>query len=159
MLRSRGISQIYHTYSEDMHPYILRYRGFIPLGVTTVVEDIWIGAYPPRRCGISYIKTLTLQSSHRRASHTHHLGVRGHRLTVYEVVLQVSPQQVQQVLNQVWSVRVRGNTYSLGNLFYRNCCRDFNLAHCIIEAIYGPCFSSRMEHFHAKAIANLNTLL
>ena len=43
MLRSRGISQIYQTYSdEDMHPvvYTLRYRGYIPLGVTTVAEDI-----------------------------------------------------------------------------------------------------------------------
>ncbi len=31
VLQSRGISQIYHTYSEDMHPYILRYRGYITL--------------------------------------------------------------------------------------------------------------------------------
>ncbi len=25
-----------------MHPYILRYRGYIPLGVTTVAEVIWV---------------------------------------------------------------------------------------------------------------------
>ncbi len=42
MLRSRGISQIYHTYSEDMHPYILCYRGYIPLRATAVAEDIWV---------------------------------------------------------------------------------------------------------------------
>ncbi len=45
MLRSRGISQICHTYLEDMHPIIiLRYHGYIPLGsaseLTTVAEDI-----------------------------------------------------------------------------------------------------------------------
>ena len=46
VLRSRGISQICHTYSEDMHPiyppipWLLRGRaeGY----VTTVAEDIWV---------------------------------------------------------------------------------------------------------------------
>ncbi len=48
MLRSRGISKIYHTYTEDMHPvyppllWLHRYCGYIPLGVTTVAEDIWV---------------------------------------------------------------------------------------------------------------------
>ncbi len=46
MLLSRGISQIYHTYEEDMHPYILRYRGYSEAYVITVAEDIR-GAYPP----------------------------------------------------------------------------------------------------------------
>ncbi len=46
MLRSRGISQIYHTYEEDMHPvYPLLpwlHTPRLRLGVTTVAEDIWV---------------------------------------------------------------------------------------------------------------------
>ena len=53
MLRSRGISQIYHTYSEDMHPvYPPLYRGYIypsamPRSNHGIAED-YMGAYPPR---------------------------------------------------------------------------------------------------------------
>ena len=59
MLRSRGISQICHTYSvaEDMHPIIS--------SATVVTYPLapprsnhgsggYMGAYPPLRCGISY---------------------------------------------------------------------------------------------------------
>ncbi len=59
MLRSHGISQICHTYSEDMHPiYPPLPWGHTPrlrLGVTTVAEDIWVHilllgvVYPIRR--------------------------------------------------------------------------------------------------------------
>ncbi len=46
MLRSRGISQIYYTYSEDKHPvYPLLpwlHTPRLRLGVTTVAEDIWV---------------------------------------------------------------------------------------------------------------------
>ena len=46
MLRSRGISQICHTYSEDMHPIYpplpWLHTPRLRLGVTTVAEDIWV---------------------------------------------------------------------------------------------------------------------
>ncbi len=46
MLLSRGISQIYHTYSEDMHPVYTPlpwlHTPRLRLGVTTVAEDIWV---------------------------------------------------------------------------------------------------------------------
>ncbi len=46
MLLSRGISQIYHTYSEDMHPVYpplpWLHTPRLRLGVTTVAEDIWV---------------------------------------------------------------------------------------------------------------------
>ncbi len=38
MLQSRGISQICHTYSEDMHLHTPRLR----FGVTMVAENIWV---------------------------------------------------------------------------------------------------------------------
>ncbi len=50
--------RIYHTYEEDMHPYILRYRGYSEAYVTTVAEDIR-GAYPPSSCGISDLYHVT----------------------------------------------------------------------------------------------------
>ena len=54
MLRSRGISQICHTYLEDMHPVYPSlpwlHTPQLRLRVTTVAE----GAYPPLRCGMSY---------------------------------------------------------------------------------------------------------
>ncbi len=49
---------MYHTYEEDMHPYILRYRGYSEAYVTMVAEDIR-GAYPPRTCGISDLYHVT----------------------------------------------------------------------------------------------------
>ncbi len=52
------VYRIYHTYEEDMHPYILRYRGYYEGYGTTVVEDIR-GAYPPSRCGISDLYDVT----------------------------------------------------------------------------------------------------
>ncbi len=46
MLRSRGISQIYYTYSEDMHPIypplLWLHTPRLRLGVTTVTEDTWV---------------------------------------------------------------------------------------------------------------------
>ena len=46
MLRSRGISQICHTYSEDMHPIYpplpWLHTPRLRLGVTTIAEDIWV---------------------------------------------------------------------------------------------------------------------
>ncbi len=46
MLLSHGISQIYHTYSEDMHPVYpplpWLHTAWLRLGVTTVAEDIWV---------------------------------------------------------------------------------------------------------------------
>ena len=46
MLRSRGISQICHTYSEDMHPIYpplpWLHTPRLRLGVTMVAEDIWV---------------------------------------------------------------------------------------------------------------------
>ena len=50
MLRSHGISQIYHTYSEDMHSCISSATVVTPRCNRRVCK----GAYPPRRCGISY---------------------------------------------------------------------------------------------------------
>ncbi len=53
VLRSRGISQIYHTYSEDMHPvYPLLLWLHTPR--SNHGSGGYMGAYPPRRCGISY---------------------------------------------------------------------------------------------------------
>ncbi len=50
VLQSRGISQIYHTYEEDMHPIypllLWLLRGVAEEYVTTVAEDI-LGTYPP----------------------------------------------------------------------------------------------------------------
>ncbi len=40
MLRSRGISQIYHTYEEDMHPYILRYRGYSEASILIIIAIV-----------------------------------------------------------------------------------------------------------------------
>ena len=46
VLRSRGISQICHTYSEDIHPIYPPLPWLdtprLRLGVTTVAEDIWV---------------------------------------------------------------------------------------------------------------------
>ncbi len=52
-----GYKIIYYTYSEDMHPYILRYHGYSEGYVTMVAEDRYMGAYPPSRCGISDLIT------------------------------------------------------------------------------------------------------
>ena len=50
VLQSCGISQIYHTYEEDMHPIypllLWLFRGVAKEYVTTVAEDI-LGTCPP----------------------------------------------------------------------------------------------------------------
>ena len=50
VLRSHGISRIRHTYSEDMHSRISSATVVTPRRSRGVCK----GAYPPRRCGISY---------------------------------------------------------------------------------------------------------
>ncbi len=55
MLRSRGISQIYHTYSEDMQIYPLLpwlLRGVAEVYVTMVAEDIRVHIL---RVGVVYL--------------------------------------------------------------------------------------------------------
>ncbi len=68
MLRSRGISQIYHTYSEDMHPVYLP-LPWLHTPRSNHGSGGYMGAYPPRRCGISYTYTVIVHSGtiHRRA--------------------------------------------------------------------------------------------
>ncbi len=55
MLLSRGISQIYHTYEEDMHP-VYPPLSWLHTPRSNHGSGGYMGAYPPRRCGtcISY---------------------------------------------------------------------------------------------------------
>ena len=88
MLRSRGISQICHTYSEDMHPIYpplpWLHTPRLRLGVTTVAEDIWVhilllGVVYPIRNGTvhvcKFINTnlmIVMQVSHVHPTHSVH---------------------------------------------------------------------------------------
>ena len=68
MLRSRGINQICHTYSEDMHPIYpplpWLHTPRLRLGVTTVAEDIWVHIL---LLGVVYPIPIVLM-----LMHTHH---------------------------------------------------------------------------------------
>ncbi len=68
--------RIYHTYEEDMHPYILYSEVHVAEGyVTTVGKDIR-GAYPPSRCGIYHV-TAALQMTSYSSNPVHDAYCKG----------------------------------------------------------------------------------